>query len=86
MNKLYQRRYHIPPEALGIGYEKWAAQFLEDQRPNPNEPQPQRPQPQRLVLVIMVVLVPFILFLACFLSQSMNEPPLPGEIMSWSLK
>jgi hypothetical protein len=42
MNKLHRRRYHVPPEALGIGYEEWAAQFLAEHRPN--EPHPQRPQ------------------------------------------
>jgi hypothetical protein len=86
MKKL--RRYHVPREAMGIGYEEWASQVLKEL--SPNEPQPQQPKPPLTYhapepLSALVPLLVFLLILVCvsFLVPSLYGGKLTAEeIMS----
>jgi hypothetical protein len=97
MKKL--RRSHVPREALGVGYEEWAAQFLAELEEQSPKPQPQRPQPPlgasffsrpqgaepRSALVPILVLL-IILCMSFFLAPDGGEKLTAEEIMAHALR
>jgi hypothetical protein len=77
MKKL--RRYHVPREARGIGYEEWASKFLKEL--SPNEPQPQQPKPPLTYHAPepLSALVPLLVLLLILVCVSFLVPSLYGD-------
>jgi len=87
----HERRFHVPREALGIGYDEWATktlQALENKSTKSEAQEDQGSAPDILevaVGIILIITLGVYLSIACQTTDQ-PEPRSLDEIMSQSLK